>query len=279
MSAESHLPELTDAARRAESIVSDQINAIVDVVQSEADEIRRSAEEDAKETRREAMESAQRVLQSLDALERPLGELVQTLRGEMDRVGRELEGPVAVEATAIPAPPESRAGATAPRDGIFGASVEEVAAPPEHRAPPEPEPEPAPRATPEPRPARDEGVPSQRKPAPAEAAQPGQGNGRQTGNAPTDRPQPVLRSPTDLGPQRKSDRFWSRLKGGRGKIPFVASQGHCAVCQKPFMAGTEENLRLSGWKVSGDVGACPECQADGWKLPVGARLPFRSSGG
>lgn len=45
------------------------------------------------------------------------------------------------------------------------------------------------------------------------------------------------------------------------------------------MAGSAENLLLSGWKVSEDMGVCPECQADGWQLPDGARLPFRRGGG
>jgi len=54
--------------------------------------------------------------------------------------------------------------------------------------------------------------------------------------------------------------------------------GHCAVCQTAFMAGSEEELRLSDWNVNGDVGLCPDCQADRWQLPEGARLPFRRGG-
>ena len=87
-----------------------------------------------------------------------------------------------------------------------------------------------------------------------------------------------MHSYTDVEPEKTKGRFRFRLKGDRGKGTFVTSQGHCAVCQKTFMAGSEENLRLSGWKVSGDVGACPKCQADGWQLPDGARLPFRRGG-
>lgn len=280
MSEDSDLPELTEAARRAGSIVNDEINSIVDVVQRQADEIRRSAEDDARATRHEAMESAQRVLERINALEQPLGELVQTLRVEMDRVGRELEGPVAVEATAIPAPPESPAEAT-PLSG--GASVAEVVAAPERQAPPEPQQQP----TSDPEPVREKESPfedekdeaaSQHEPAPAATEQSGHEDGTLTEDAPADQPQPILHSPTDLEPEKKSGRFRFRLKGTRGKGTFITSQGHCAVCQKTFMAGTEENLRLSGWKVSEDVGACPECQADGWQLPDGARLPFRRGG-
>ena len=60
---------------------------------------------------------------------------------------------------------------------------------------------------------------------------------------------------------------------------FVSIQGYCAVCQRAFMAGSEENLEQSGWRVTGDVGLCPECQSEGWQLPEGARLPFRRGGG
>jgi hypothetical protein len=77
----------------------------------------------------------------------------------------------------------------------------------------------------------------------------------------------------EVGDEKKS--FIGRLRPGRKQRVFITTQGHCAVCQRAFMAGTEENLRLSGWRVSGDVGLCPDCQADGWQLPDGARLPFR----
>ena len=69
----------------------------------------------------------------------------------------------------------------------------------------------------------------------------------------------------------------SRLRRS-GSGVFISTEGHCAVCQRGFMAGSKENLRLSGWLVSGDVGLCPECQSEGWQLPEGARLPFRRGG-
>ena len=68
---------------------------------------------------------------------------------------------------------------------------------------------------------------------------------------------------------------WS--DGARGV--FITTQGNCAVCQRSLMAGSEENLRNSGWQVSGDVGLCPDCQNERWQLPEGARLPFRPGGG
>lgn len=31
------------------------------------------------------------------------------------------------------------------------------------------------------------------------------------------------------------------------------------------MAASEEELRLSDWKVNDDVGLCADCQSDGWQ--------------
>jgi hypothetical protein len=64
------------------------------------------------------------------------------------------------------------------------------------------------------------------------------------------------------GPKRTIFSFFRRTSG-RG--PFITRQGHCAVCQKTFMAGSREALDLSGWRVNGDVGVCPDCQAKGWQ--------------
>ena len=32
-------------------------------------------------------------------------------------------------------------------------------------------------------------------------------------------------------------------------------------------------------QTGGEVGLCPDCQADGWQLPEGATLPFRRGAG
>jgi hypothetical protein len=65
---------------------------------------------------------------------------------------------------------------------------------------------------------------------------------------------------------------------GKAKGTFITTQGYCVVCHRAFMAGSEESLALSGWSVTGDVGLCPDCQAEGWQLPEGGHLPFRRGG-
>ncbi len=77
-------------------------------------------------------------------------------------------------------------------------------------------------------------------------------------------------------PDEPKRRLLSRLSGGRRrKGPFITTPGYCAVCRKAFQVESEEELSASGWKVNGDVGLCPEDQAEGWDLPEGATLPFR----
>ena len=91
------------------------------------------------------------------------------------------------------------------------------------------------------------------------------------------RPDAEQRVP-EFGTEKSEPGLLSRM-GRRGKKGlFVTTPGHCAVCHNTFMAGSEEELRASGWKVTGDVGLCPEDQADGWQLPEGAVLPYRRGG-
>ncbi len=79
-------------------------------------------------------------------------------------------------------------------------------------------------------------------------------------------------------PRKPKRKLLSRFKGSAGKGAFITSEARCAVCQRAFMAGSEEALELSGWRVNGDVGLCPACQSGSWQLPEGARLPFRNVG-
>jgi hypothetical protein len=88
-------------------------------------------------------------------------------------------------------------------------------------------------------------------------------------------PQPGAVEPAQ---EKKPRRRLFRRKGSTSKGVFITSEGHCAVCQKTFMAGSQEAFDQSGWLANGDVGLCPDCQADGWQLPEGARLPFRRGG-
>lgn len=94
-------------------------------------------------------------------------------------------------------------------------------------------------------------------------------------------PAPTTVSPTlESGPGKLASRLLGRLRDGdAGKGAFITTEGHCSVCQKTFMAGSEDDLKQSGWKVHGDVGLCPQCQSDAWQLPEGARRPFRRGGG
>ncbi len=100
MSAERDLDELGDAARRAGSIVTGHIEALVEGAERQAEGIRDDAQRDADHKRREAIASAQMLLERINALERPLGELVLSIRGEMERVAGELETGDHVEADA-----------------------------------------------------------------------------------------------------------------------------------------------------------------------------------
>ena len=317
---DTQMAELTDAARRASSIVNEHIDSLVELAERRADEIRRSAERDAEATRREAVESARRVFERINALERPLGELMHTLHAETERVERELGGHVEVEA--IPSAHEDvrTVGGGAPAYLGTGPGAGEGARAPDETPPPgatglgeqaptrrqrraqeaaeaqtaqaaerqaaeaaelqaaeaterqvaatherEPEPTAGPREKPDAEPA-------------LEAAD--EGGAQQREAEPQRQPIPVGPAAVEPVPEQRKQGFFARLRGGgKKRSVFVTTPGHCAVCQKTFMAGSEENLRLSGWKVSDDVGLCPEDQADGWQLPEGARLPFRRGGG
>lgn len=332
---EHHLTELTDAARRAGSIVTEYIDSIVETAERQAEDIRKDAERDAELARKEALDSAQRVFDRINALERPLGELVQTLRTEMERVGHELEGSVEADAIGITSESESeRRAAGGPRTKAEASRkpvpADEVQA--ETGPSPEQQPDTAETSTVEGEAAgpADPSVPPIEDSAPSTgvageapaaqeaepvAAEPVRGEPHESvalepeaveeapsapdaepeaadeapsapeaepeeEPAPAAKREPTMVTPAPPSTAAKAKRtILSRFKDRSGKSVFITTQGHCVVCQRTFMAGTEENLRLSGWRVSGEVGLCPECQSDGWQLPDGARLPFRRGGG
>jgi hypothetical protein len=56
---------------------------------------------------------------------------------------------------------------------------------------------------------------------------------------------------------------------GRGVSP------RCSVCGRGLRAGEETR---AGWRRTRKLDLCPDCQHQGWQLPRGARLPFRSTG-
>ncbi len=324
---EDHLTELSDAARRAGSIVTEYINSIVDTAEREAEEIRQNADREAELARQEALDSAKRVFERINALERPLAELVETLRLEMERVGYELEAHVNGEAIGIaeehetvpdhgrttpsPSPPttksrepESEVGSDPEleleldEEPAIEDPVPVAAADAAPAAPKEPSAEPAGvepvegerpqaettalRSSAAKRAKRkdDERAPAMPEDEPAVA--------NEKDDVVADEKEPAMTFPAPAVPaETLMSKIFSRFKGrdksvfrGRdSKSVFITTEGHCAVCQRTFKAGTEEALRLSDWRVNGDVGLCPECQSDGWQLPEGARLPFRRGGG
>jgi len=379
---EDHLTELSDAARRAGSIVTEYIDSIVDTAERQAEEIRQDANRDAELARQEALDSAQRVFERINALERPLSELVHTLQTEMKRVGRELEGHVDAEAIGIaaesadgrdqanaipspsPAEENGRAGGLSPSARKPESEVEprfeqelqldkkptiedpapvtseeesaaskgaisrsEAAKPPKGeagRAAPEPPAESlrsseAKRKGEQPAVAKAEEEPAKAEEEPAKAeeetAKPEEPAVAKPEDEPavakpeeeaavaegkelairTLEPAPRAETPTSKilsffkgratsasNPAPRAEKsesgILSLFKGSSSESVFITTEGHCAVCQRTYMAGTEETLRQSGWRVNGDVGLCPECQSDGWQLPEGARLPFRRGG-
>ena len=273
------LDELGEAARRAGTIVTEYIDSIVASAELRAEEIRQAgqrdreagerareageqdkqlSERDAEQVRRDAFESASRVFDRIQALERPLGELVHTLRVELDRVGMELEG--GSYQPAISAEAESA------RLSFEEPAVEEIQDAEEvHDVQEVPDVEEVHEAE-----AVQEQAPAAEAPEEAET--------------PSEPVEPKMFIPgrgRDTPPPPKEKKPKRRIFGRKDPSPkgvFITTEGHCAVCQKTFMAGSEEEFERSGWRANGDIGLCPDCQADSWQLPDGARLPFRRGG-
>jgi vacuolar-type H+-ATPase subunit E/Vma4 len=65
-------------------MVAEQVRSIIDAAEKRAAEIRRNAERDAETMRKDAVEAAHHILDRLDAIEGPLGEMVTSLRREAD---------------------------------------------------------------------------------------------------------------------------------------------------------------------------------------------------
>jgi hypothetical protein len=67
-------------------------------------------------------------------------------------------------------------------------------------------------------------------------------------------------------PQRRRGLFRRR----RRALP------QCSVCGRAAEEGDDD---LEQWRRAGRVSLCPGCQADGWQVPEGASVPYRSSRG
>ncbi len=280
---------MTQAADRAGAIVSEQIRSMMESAETRAREIRVTAEQEAEQMRSDAAASAGRILDRIDALERPLSDLVISLRRESDRLGTEAQDHgISVESSAEPiiddptdahrereAEEQRRREEEERRRRTEAEAAEQrkreeeeqkrLAEADEQRRREDEDRRRAERAAasadadaetpPEPAAASEDEPAAQKTPEPF---------------IPEDAPEPFI--PEDA-PRRRG--FLRRR--GKQKI-FITEAGACAVCQRTFAAGSQEELDASGWRVSGDVGLCPECQADGWQLPEGARLPFRRGG-
>jgi hypothetical protein len=85
------LVQMVEAADRAGSIVTEQVRSIIEAAEVNAAEVRRNAERDAVGVRRQAADAANRLLDRIDALERPLADLVTSLRKEADSLTSDLD--------------------------------------------------------------------------------------------------------------------------------------------------------------------------------------------
>jgi hypothetical protein len=295
------MAELTQAADRAGAIVSEQIRSMMESAESRAQEIRVAAEQEAEQTRAQAAASAGRILDRIDALERPLSDLVISLRRESDRLGTEAhDHGISVESSAEPITDDptdtqrereaeeqrrreedqrrdTEAAEQRRREEEEHRQREEAQADAEAAAQRDREEEERKRLAEADEQRRREDEERRRAEAAAPAAdadsettpEPGASEDEPAAQE-TFTPAPVTPPAEEAAPRRRG--FLRRR--GKQKI-FITEAGACAVCQRTFAAGSQEALDASGWRVSGDVGLCPECQADGWQLPEGARLPFR----
>jgi hypothetical protein len=244
---------------------------MLDAAEARAREIRQTAEQDAEATRSEASAAAGKLLTQMDAIERPVAELVTVLRRELDGLSSELRNrgtPVDLPAEAVteePVAPQPDAEAEERRKQEKEAAArrqEDAEAEAERRRLQEEAEAEAERRRRE----RTEGVEAgsqeDSEPAEPELFQP-----------------KAMPSTPAVEPESEQRGLFERLRRGRRGKAFITEPGQCAVCQRTFLSGSEEELAASGWRVSGDVGLCPQCQSEGWQLPEGARLPFRRGAG
>lgn len=233
---------------------------MLDAAEARGQEIREEAARDAERVRREATISAARVWDGIAALERPLGQLVTGLRAELDTAHSRLGYQAPVDSDIALAkepmvsapdegdePDDDLREATAASDGAADTATEDEISADE---------------TPDAETTRDEETPPGEEGPADEPADP----------AREDTPETGLAEDHDDLPSKRGLR--SRLLRRRDRA-FIQVAGHCAVCERSLEAGTPENLAASGWTVSGEIGLCPVCQSEGWRLPKESGLPHR----
>jgi outer membrane biosynthesis protein TonB len=267
--------DLSQAADRAGAIVTDQIRAMLEAAESRARDIRRAAEKDAREKRQAAAQEASALFKQLEAIERPLDALVASVRGELDSLSTEFRRHWTTDDVVMHAVPD------APQEE---GEQPPLAAEPEPEPQPEPEPEPEPEHQAEPH-AEGEEAPEEELEEELEPeavledeAHDHEGHEHdEVADEPFDGTAELDEMPYSNGAAETSDKkrgLLGRLKRRKSAL-FITTPGQCAVCYRSYAAGSEEALEASGWKVSGELGLCPQCQEDGWQLPEGARLPYR----
>jgi hypothetical protein len=257
--------DLSEAADRAGAIVTDQIRAMLDAAESRAREIRRSAEKEARERREAAAREASALFKQLEAIERPLDALASSVRGELDSLSTEFRRHWTGDDVVMHAVPDASETQTAgPADAEPEQELhhEEPDAPVDENV--EEHVEEAPPAAPEAEEVVE--VPDEEQVHEHD----------EIFDEPVDSTAEVDDVPYSNGasaPDKKRG-LLGRLKRRKSAL-FISTPGQCAVCYRSFAAGSEEALEASGWKISGELGLCPQCQEDGWQLPEGARLPYR----
>lgn len=90
LSMKNNLGDLGGAAQRVGTMITEQVHLIVEDAERQADELRNEASSSADRTRRDATDSARLVLERIQALERPLAELVRSLNLEIEKVAGQI---------------------------------------------------------------------------------------------------------------------------------------------------------------------------------------------
>ena len=76
--------QVREAAERAGTLVSDEVESIMGQAEANAEEIKRNAASDAESIRSQAAESASRVVERIETLSGALGEHAEQLRREVE---------------------------------------------------------------------------------------------------------------------------------------------------------------------------------------------------
>jgi len=265
--ADAELGEVESAAHqagRAGDIATDRFDTLLEKAEQEAETIRRDALQDAEDIRREAVTAAERLMGRIQALEFPLGQLVADLRDETQRVTREIQSKPYHDSHATTLPPGADRSSEQARSDEQGDHWDDVdgASEPDDTEPGLPAEE-------------EQGRSAEPVVEAAVVEEPARNEGERPADNSFHAADSAYGNTTDKG---KKGKFLRRRRSKRPEGAFISVEGNCAICRRTLKVGSEDELARSGWKVSEDVGLCPECQADGWQLPEGARLPFRRGG-